>query len=79
MNLIETLKLLRMKEKETGALLKYALSLGRNRVSSNYQFFQNSDAFALSAINGKARIKWGAVFIEQIFHFFDIADHEYGP
>jgi hypothetical protein len=78
MNLSETLELLRMKENETGSLLKHALSLGRNCVDSNFQLLRNSHAFALAAVNSKARIKWGTTFIRQVFDFFKITDDSTG-
>jgi len=43
------------------------------------QILRSSDAFYLPAVNSKARIKWGAVFIQNIFNFFGIADDEHGP
>jgi hypothetical protein len=79
MNLAGTLKVLRMKEKETGYLLGNALSIKRYHENSNLQILCNYDAFYLPAVNSKARIKWGAAFIEEIFRFFDIADGENGP
>jgi hypothetical protein len=79
MILTETLKVLRMKEMETGHLLKDALSLQRSCVSSNFHFLRNSDAFSLLTVNSKARIKWGTVFVEEMFDFFKIADDENGP
>jgi hypothetical protein len=79
MTLIETSELLRTKEKETGRLLKNALSIKRYREKSNFEILRSADAHYLPAVNSKARIKWGTVFIEEIFRFFDIADDEYGP
>jgi hypothetical protein len=76
MTLDETLVLLRLKEKESGFLLKDAMSLKRNCVQSNFQSFRNSDAFSLLAVNSKARIKWGNVFVEEMFDFFKMADDE---
>jgi hypothetical protein len=39
-----------------------------------------SDAFYLPAVNSKARIKWGRIFIREIFQFFEItADEDDGP
>jgi hypothetical protein len=70
MTLNETLKLLRIKEKESGSLLKHAMSLKRIRVNSNFQIHRNSDASSLLAVNSKARIKWGTTFIREIFDFF---------
>ena len=65
MTLNETLKLLHIKEKESGSLLKHAMSLKRNCVQSNFQIHRNCDAFSLLAVNSKARIKWGTVFIRR--------------
>jgi hypothetical protein len=79
MTLNETLKLLRIKDKESGYLLKYALSLQRNCVKSNFQRLRNSDCFSLPAVNSKARIKWGAVFVKETFEFFKIAKDTNGP
>jgi hypothetical protein len=70
MTLTETLQLLRIKEKESGSLLKHALSLQRNCVSSQFKLSRNPDAFPLPAVNSKARIKWGTTFIRKIFDFF---------
>jgi hypothetical protein len=79
MTLNETLTLLRIKEKNSGSLLNFALSLKRYRENSNVQVLQPSDAFYLPAVNSKARIKWGRVFIEEIFKFFRVADDENNP
>ena len=77
MILDEPLKLLHTKEKESGNLLEQALSLRRYREESNTQVLKPSDAFYLPAVNSKARIKWGRIFIQQIFEFFQIADDQY--
>ena len=79
MILHEMLKLLRMKERESGSLLKNAMSLKRNRERSNFQILRNSEAFYLPAVNSKARIKWGTVFIQEMFEFFGVADEDNGP
>jgi hypothetical protein len=63
MTLSETLTLLRIKEKKSSSLLNFALSLTRYRENSNVQVLRPSEAFYLPAVNSKARIKWGAVFI----------------
>ena len=55
------------------------MSLKRNCVSFNFQFLRNSDAFSLPAVNSKARIKWGTVFVEETFDFFKIAEDANGP
>jgi hypothetical protein len=78
MTLSETLALLRTKEKETGRLLKNALSIKRYREKSTLEI-RRSDAYCLPAVNSKARIKWGTVFIDEIFPFFKIADGQHGP
>jgi hypothetical protein len=57
MTLSETLKLLRIKEKKSGSLLNFALSLKRYRDNMDIQFLRPSDAFYLPAVNSKARIK----------------------
>ena len=79
MTLHEILQLLRIKEKESDYLLEKALSLKRYREKSNFQILRPSDAFYLPAVNSKARIKWGAVFIQEIFQFFGITTDEDGP
>ena len=79
MTLNDTLKLLRIKEKNSGSLLNFALSLKRYCERSNIQSLQPSDAFYLPAVNSKARIKWGAVFIHEVFKFLGVADGENGP
>jgi hypothetical protein len=78
MTVSETLKLLRTKEKSIGSLLTLALSLKRYREDSNVQLLRPSDAFYLPAVNSKARIKWGAVFIHETFEFFGAADDKLG-
>ena len=78
MTLNETLKVLRMKEMETGHLLKTGLSLQRNYSNSSFSLPDNSDAFSLLAVNSKARIKWGTTFIREIFDFFGIDNDEDG-
>ena len=79
MNLSETLELLREKEKQSGSLLKSALSLKRYRKWSNLSVLQGSDAFYLPTVNSKARIKWGHEFIRQIYQFFNLDDDDDGP
>jgi hypothetical protein len=79
MTLHEILRLLRIKERESGYLLENALSLKRYREKSNIQILRPSEVFYLLAVNSKARIKWGAVFIQEIFQFFGITVDEDGP
>jgi hypothetical protein len=79
MTLHEILQLLRIKERESGYLLENALSLKRYREKSNIQILGPSDAFYLPAVNSRARIKWGTVFIQEIFQFFGITADEDGP
>jgi hypothetical protein len=79
MTVHEILQLLRIKEKESGYSLENALSLKRYREKSNLQILRPSEAFYLPAVNSKARIKWGRIFIQQIFEFFGITADEYGP
>jgi hypothetical protein len=43
------------------------------------QILRPSDAFYLPAVNSKARIKWGTVFVREIFKFFGVADDGNGP
>ena len=78
MDLSETLTLLRIKEKNSGSLLNFALSLKRYRDNMDIQILRSSDAFYLPAVNSKARIKWGTVFIQETFKFFRVADDENG-
>jgi hypothetical protein len=78
MTLDETLNLLRSKEKESGRLLENALWLKRHRQNSNLEIFQDSSVFHLPAVNSKARIKWGSIFVERIFEFFAIANDQDG-
>jgi hypothetical protein len=79
MDLSQTLYLVSEKEKASGLLLKSALSLKRHRKRSDQAILRRSDAFYLPAVNTKARIKWGRVFIQGIYKFFDIADDDDGP
>ena len=79
MTLNDTLKLLRIKEKNSGSLLNVALSLKRYREKSNAQILQASDAFYLPAVNSKARIKWGTVFIQEVVKFLGVPEDENGP
>jgi hypothetical protein len=79
MTLHEILQLLRIKERESGYLLNFALSLKHYREKSNFQILRPSDAFYLPAVNAKARIKWGRFFIRAIFNFFGITTDEDGP
>ena len=79
MTLNDTLKLLRIKERNSGSQLNFALSLKRYRERSDIQLLGASDAFYLPAVNSKARIKWGAVFIHEVFKFLGVADGENGP
>jgi hypothetical protein len=79
MILSKALKLLHIKEKKSGSQLNFALSLKRYRERSDIQLLGASDAFYLPAVNNKARIKWGTVFIEETFKSFELADHENGP
>jgi hypothetical protein len=79
MTLSETLTLLRTKEKKYASLVNLALSLKRYHDNMDIQILRPPDSFYLPAVNSKARIKWGAVFIQNIFNFFGIADDENGP
>jgi hypothetical protein len=79
MILSETLKLLRKNEKEIGLLLENALLLKRHRKKSNVNIMRSADAHYLPAVNSRAKIKWGTVFIDEIFPFFKIADGQHGP
>jgi hypothetical protein len=79
MTLSETLTLLRIKERKSGSLLNVALSLKRYRERSDTPILGASDAFYLPAVNSKARIKWGTVFIQETFKFFGVADDKNGP
>jgi hypothetical protein len=80
MNLLETLKLLRKKEKKAGSLLKEALSFRRYQQRHvNLDILEPSDAFYLPAVNASARIKWGRIFIREVFGFFAIPDNEIYP
>jgi hypothetical protein len=79
MTLDKTLTLLRSKENESGRLLENALWLKRHRRNSNLEILQGSSVFYLPAVNSKTRIKWGGVFIQQLFDFFAIADDDHGP
>jgi hypothetical protein len=79
MTLSETLELLRNKEKQSGSLLESALSLKRYRKLSNLPVLLGSDAYYLPTVNCKSRIKWGQVFIRQIYEFFNLADDDDGP
>jgi hypothetical protein len=79
MTLNDALKLLRIKEKNSGSLLNVALSLKRYREYLDIQILSASDAFYLPAVNSKARIKWGTVFIREVYNFFGVADDENGP
>jgi hypothetical protein len=65
MTLSKTLTLLRIKEKNSGSLLNLALSLKQYRDNMDIQILRPSDAFYLPAVNGKARTKWGTVFIQE--------------
>jgi hypothetical protein len=53
MTLLEILRLLRIKEKESGYLHENALSLKRYREKSNVQTLRPADAFYLPAVNSK--------------------------
>ena len=79
MNLNETLELLREKEKQSGSLLDFAVSLKRHRKLSDHRVLHGSDVFYLPAVNTKARIKWGRVFIRQIYQFFNLDNGDDGP
>jgi hypothetical protein len=79
MTLSETLKLLRTKENKSGSQLNFALSSKRYRENSNVQVLRPSEAFYLPAVNSRARIKWGAVFIHETFKFLGVADDKNGP
>jgi hypothetical protein len=79
MTLHEISQLLRIKERESGYLLENALSLKRYREKTNIQILRPSEVFFLPAVNAKARINWGTVFIQEIFQFFGITADEDGP
>jgi hypothetical protein len=79
MTLDETLKLIRIKEKQSARLLEHAIPLKRYRQNSNLELLQECSAFYLPAVNGKAQIKWGCIFAEKIFEFFEIPEDQHGP
>ena len=79
MNLSQTLKLLRDKERKSGSRLQSALELKRYREQSKFEIIEKSHAFYLPAVSTHARIKWGCVFIRQIYKFFNLADDQHGP
>ena len=80
MNLIETLKLLRKKERKASSLLKQALSFKRyHQRHLNLDVLKPSDAFYLPAANASARIKWGRIFIREVFDFFAIPHNDIYP
>jgi hypothetical protein len=78
MNLVQTLELLRQKEKQSGSSLESALSRMRYRKWSDLPILSGSDAFYLPAVNTKARIKWGHEFIRQVRQFFSLEDGDDG-
>lgn len=79
MDLSQTLYLVSEKEKANGLLLQSALSLKRHRERTDQTILRRSEACYLPAVNAKARIKWGRVFIQEIYKFLDIADDDDGP
>jgi hypothetical protein len=79
MTLDETLKLLHTKERESSYLFENALSIKRYRAKSNIQILRPSEAFFLPAVNAEARIKWGRIFIREIFQLSGITVDEDGP
>jgi hypothetical protein len=78
MNLDETLKLLRQREKETGSLLERAISRKRNGPKAHF-ILELRNAYFLPAVNRKARIKWGSEYIRGIFEFFDVENTDTWP
>ncbi len=79
MNLNQTLELLRRRERKSASMVKSALSLKRHRQWMSLPILYPSEAFYLPAVNTRARIKWGRIFITNVFQFFDIAADENGP
>lgn len=79
MNLSQTLKLLHKKEVENGKWLQDALALRRNRQLANLGIIHASNAFYLPAVNSKARIKWGRIFIKGLYDHFQIPETQHGP
>ena len=60
--------------------MKEALSLKRyHQRSLNLDVLEPSEAFYLPAVNAFARIKWGRIFIREVFDFFAILDNDTYP
>jgi hypothetical protein len=79
MVLSNTLELLRAKEHANEKLLAKVLSTKRHYHHSNLAILRGAEAYYLPAVNKKARIKWGSIFIRQIFHFFKMSDDKTYP
>ena len=76
MNLDKTLKYFRAQEKRSGALLSDAVCRGKKK---NHELLIFGNSLHLPAVNAKARIKWGALLIRELFDFFKIPKYDSDP
>lgn len=61
-------------------MLTKALPLKRfQQKRLNRDVLEASGAFCLPAVNPYARIKWGRIFIREVFRFFDMSDDQMHP
>jgi hypothetical protein len=79
MNLLQTLELVRSKEKENGKLLENALLLKRYYDRKCLSLLSGSESYYMPALNAKARIKWTTTFIREMYQHFDLGKGDEGP
>jgi hypothetical protein len=79
MSPLETLELIRKYERNSGELLKEALSLPRYYNHSDFEILRRPDAFYLPAMNATARINWAGSFFAGLCSHFKLRMTDEGP
>lgn len=78
MNLNKTLKYFRHQEKQSGSLLLAAVCRDKKK-HLHHDMLISANSLYLPAVNAKARIKWGATLIRELFDFFKIPKYDSDP
>ncbi len=72
MNVSKTIKCFRDQEKQAGELLLDAVCRSNKKNTHMHRMLIRGNPLYLSAVNTKARIKWGTLLIRELFEFFNI-------
>ena len=79
MNVSETLKVFHDQEKQAGELLLEVVCRGNKKRHHMHHMLISANSLYLSAVNTKARIKWGTLLIRELFGYFKIPDTDSDP